>query len=108
MELNTAMGSKASMKAHGPKSMVSPDTAMLSVFMTPWMNPTCIQLAMSDAWASVTALSSPRYGRSSLLAAGVLGGVAKRAESQRKVRLAAMHRAQQVLGKLPVIGLGGR
>ena len=28
------------MNAHGPKSMVSPDTAMLSVFITPWMNPT--------------------------------------------------------------------
>ena len=27
------------MKAQGPKSMVSPDTAMLSVFITPWMKP---------------------------------------------------------------------
>jgi hypothetical protein len=43
-----------SMKAHGPKSMVSPESAALSVFITPWMNPTCIQrdqqsLALHDA-----------------------------------------------------------
>ena len=36
-------GSNVSMNAQGPKSMVSPDTAMLSVFMTPWMKPTFIQ-----------------------------------------------------------------
>ena len=28
---------------------------MLSVFITPWMKPTFIQRAMSDAWASATA-----------------------------------------------------
>ena len=35
------------MKAHGPKSMVSPESAVLSVFITPWMKPTCIQRAMA-------------------------------------------------------------
>ncbi len=48
------------MKAQGPKSMLSPETAMLSVFITPWMKPTCIQLAISAAWREVTFLSSAR------------------------------------------------
>ncbi len=48
------------MKAQGPKSMVSPATVMLSVFITPWMNPTCIQLAMSLAWRALTACKSCR------------------------------------------------
>ena len=29
------------MKAHGPKSMVSPESAVLSAFITPWTKPTC-------------------------------------------------------------------
>src|SRR5882762_3919793 len=37
------------MNAQGPKSMVSPETAMLSVFITPWTKPTCIQLATRAA-----------------------------------------------------------
>ena len=43
------------MKAQGPKSIVSPDSAVLSVFITPWMKPTCIQRAISRAWRSATA-----------------------------------------------------
>ena len=35
---------------------------MLSVFITPWMKPTSIQRAMSDACASTTPRSSARYG----------------------------------------------
>ena len=42
------------MNAQGPKSIVSPDTVMLSVFMTPWMKPTCIQRATSEHCRSVT------------------------------------------------------
>ena len=30
--------------------MVSPETEVLSVFMTPWMKPTSIQRATSSAW----------------------------------------------------------
>ena len=37
------------MKAQGPKSMVSPEIVMLSVFITPWMKPTPIHRAISDA-----------------------------------------------------------
>lgn len=33
------------MKAHGPKSMVSPESAVLSVFITPWMKPTCVRVS---------------------------------------------------------------
>ena len=43
---------------------------MLSVFMTPWMNPTCIQRAISDACASMTASKNARYGRSESAACG--------------------------------------
>ncbi len=48
------------MKAHGPKSMVSPEIAMLSVFITPWMNPTCIQLATSLAWRATDGAQGAR------------------------------------------------
>jgi hypothetical protein len=37
------------MKAQGPKSMLSPEIAMLSVFITPWMKPTCIHCAINAA-----------------------------------------------------------
>ncbi len=37
------------MKAQGPKSIVSPEIVMLSVFITPWMKPTCSQRAISAA-----------------------------------------------------------
>ena len=43
------------MNAHGPKSIVSPETVMLSVFITPWMKPTCIQRATSELCRSATA-----------------------------------------------------
>ncbi len=35
--------------------MVSPEIVMLSVFMTPWTNPTSIHCATSDAWPAITA-----------------------------------------------------
>jgi hypothetical protein len=50
--------------------MVSPEIVMLSVFMTPWMKPTCIQRAISAAWASTTAAKNARYGCSAVAAAG--------------------------------------
>ena len=37
------------MKAQGPKSIVSPEMVMLSVFITPWMKPTCSHLAINAA-----------------------------------------------------------
>ena len=37
------------MNAQGPKSMVSPEIELLSVFITPWMKPTLIHCAMSAA-----------------------------------------------------------
>ena len=40
--------------------MVSPEIVMLSVFMTPWTNPTSIHWATSDAWAATTASNSAR------------------------------------------------
>ena len=45
--------------------MVSPEMAMLSVFITPWMNPTAIHCAMSAAWRSATCLEERqrRIGR---------------------------------------------
>ena len=42
--------------------MVSPEIVMLSVFITPWMKPTSIHCATSDAWAATTASNSARYG----------------------------------------------
>ena len=50
------------MNAHGPKSMLSPEIVMLSVFITPWTNPTSIHRATSDACASTTRSNSARYG----------------------------------------------
>jgi hypothetical protein len=50
------------MKAQGPKSMDSPEMAMLSVFMTPWMKPRDIQWAMSEAWRAMTAARKARMG----------------------------------------------
>ena len=43
---------------------------MLSVFMTPWMNPTSIQRAISAAWASTTRSKNARYGFSASAACG--------------------------------------
>ena len=34
---------------------------MLSVFITPWMNPTSCHRATSDAWRSATARKNARY-----------------------------------------------
>ena len=41
--------------------MVSPEIVVLSVFMTPWTNPTSIQRATSDACASTTRRYRSRY-----------------------------------------------
>jgi hypothetical protein len=43
---------------------------MLSVFMTPWMNPTSIQRAISEACAPTTLSSNARYGFSASIARG--------------------------------------
>ena len=66
MELNTVAGSKASMNAHGPKSMDSPEMVMLSVFITPWMKPTFIHLATNAACTRITSPNRPkaRFGLS--------------------------------------------
>ena len=50
------------MKAQGPKSIVSPEIAMLSVFMTPWTKPIDIQRATSAAWRPATASTSASAG----------------------------------------------
>ncbi len=44
--------------------MVSPEIVTLSVFITPWTNPTSIHRATRDAWAASTARNSARYGAS--------------------------------------------
>ena len=41
----------------GASSMVSPEMEQLSVFITPWMKPSCIQRAISAACRSTTAFS---------------------------------------------------
>ena len=50
--------------------MVSPEIVMLSVFMTPWMNPKSIHWATSDACAATTASNKASAGLSALAAAG--------------------------------------
>ncbi len=50
--------------------MLSPTTEQLSVFMTPWMNPTDIQLDTSAACRCATAPSSARLGDSAASTSG--------------------------------------
>jgi len=50
--------------------MVSPEMAMLSVFITPWMNPTFIQPATNRACRCMTDRNSSRYGLAADLASG--------------------------------------
>ena len=50
------------MNAHGPKSIVSPDSVMLSVFITPCTKPIAIHWATSRACARATASSSACAG----------------------------------------------
>ena len=45
---------------------------MLSVFMTPWMKPTSIHRAISEAWASTTHSKNARYGFSASRACGIM------------------------------------
>ena len=47
---------------------------MLSVFITPWTNPTSIHWATSDAWAATTASNSARYGLLGRRGAGIVAG----------------------------------
>ena len=47
---------------------------MLSVFITPWTNPTSIHCATSDAWTATTASNSARYGLSACGRAGIVPG----------------------------------
>ena len=47
---------------------------MLSVFITPWTNPTSIHGATSDAWAVTTASNSARVGVSASRGVGVVPG----------------------------------
>ena len=43
---------------------------MLSVFITPWMNPTSCHRAMSEAWRSATARKNSRYFRGASASSG--------------------------------------
>ena len=52
---------------------------MLSVFITPWMKPTSIHCATSDACAATTASNSARYRFSASAAAGWCRSIARSA-----------------------------
>ena len=58
------------MNAHGPKSIVSPEIVVLSVFITPWTNPMFIQCAIRAAWRSATERSSASAGCGSATRSG--------------------------------------
>jgi hypothetical protein len=75
-------GSYESMKAHGPKSMVSPESAVLSVFITPCMKPTCIQTLDQQGLAFHDGLKQRQAGP---LGIARVGGVAPRAAKYWKV-----------------------
>ena len=58
IELKTVLELYVSIKAQGPKSILSPDTDILSVFITPWINPTLIQLTTKLICFSINTFKS--------------------------------------------------
>ena len=76
-------GSKRSMNANGPKSSVSPNTDMLSLFSTPCTNPNaCHAAAVCAVAATVSRSIASAGGRdflSSLVASSSSTSVASRA-----------------------------
>ena len=77
---------------------------MLSVFITPWMNPTSIHWATSDAWASTTPSKNARYG---LLGLGRLAGGGGRSRGRRGGAAASGRRARGVLERADAQVAGG-